>query len=275
MRKTRSRKRRDEPHPWAPETRLAYFNPYRAEPSRSDKAKAIAGVFLVYVAIVSAVLMMPADSPTTIRESEPAVLIDVREMPEPQPPPEQLSGKAELEEGAAGKKADPTPVVAPKPRVKVPSKSPVVAARVRGEGNAATAGAADEGTGPGAGGAGSGTGGGGTGAGGIGSKARLLGGNSAKLPSWLLRQFVADKGFGLLLLTISETGRATDCYVLQSTGEGQVDAALCGLMVRQSRWEPARNQQGQPIATKIRYTATWKKNELPSGYMARSRTRQH
>jgi protein TonB len=234
---------------------------YSAEPTRPDKAKAVAGVALVYGLVVGAVLLMPSDSPLSVGENEPTVLIDVKELPEPQPPPRQEPGKAELEEGAAGKKAEPTPIVAPKPAIEVPAKPPLVAAPIAGSGSAATAGTADTGTGPGAGGSGTGRGGGGSGGGGgVGTEARLLGGNSARLPSRLLRVFAADRGYGHLLLIVSETGRVTGCNVLQTTGDAQVDQALCNLMIRRSRWEPAQDRQGRPIAVKVRYTATWKKN---------------
>lgn len=234
---------------------------YSAEPTRPDKAKAIAGVLTVYAAFVVAALLMPSDSPLRQREEQPTVLIDVKEVPELQPPPPENPGKAEEEEGAAGKKAEPTPIVAPKPRIEVPSKPPVTAAPIAGTGSAATAGAATSGTGPGAGGSGTGRGGGGSGGGGgIGTEAKLLGGNSSKLPSSLLRVFAADRGYGYLWLTVAGTGRVTDCSVLQSTGNGQVDQALCSVMIRQSRWEPARDRQGNPITVKVRYTATWKKN---------------
>ena len=234
---------------------------YRAEPSRPDKAKAVAAVAAVYAAIISAVLLMPGDSPLRVGENQPTVLIDIKELPKPQPPPEEKPGKAEEEEGAAGKKAEPTPVVAPKPVIEIPAKPPVVAAPIAGTGSAATAGAATTGTGPGAGGSGTGRGGGGSGGGGgIGSDARLLGGNSSRLPSSLLRGFASDRGYGFLLLTISEAGRVSDCSVLQTTGSADVDQALCSLMIRRSRWEPARDKQGRPISVKLRYTATWNKN---------------
>ena len=234
---------------------------YRAEPSRPDKAKAVAAVAAVYAAIISAVLLMPGDSPLRVGESQPTVLIDIKELPEPQPPPEEQPGKAEEEEGAAGKKAEPTPVVAPKPVIEVTAKPPIVAAPIAGTGSAATAGAATTGTGPGAGGSGTGRGGSGSGGGrGIGSDAKLLGGNSSRLSSSLLRGFAADRGYGFLLLTISESGRVSDCSVLQTTGSSDVDQALCRLMIRQSRWEPARDRQGRPMEVKLRYTATWNKN---------------
>ena len=234
---------------------------YRADPTRPDKAKAIAGVAGVYAAIVGAVLLMPKDSPLRMGEHEPTVLIDVKQLPEPEPPPPEEPGRAEQEEGAAGKKAEPTPVETPKPRIEVPAKPPVAAAPVAGTGSATTAGAATAGTGPGAGGSGTGRGGGGGGGGGgIGTEARLLGGNSSRLPSRLLRGFAADRGYGHLWLTISESGQVSDCSVMQSTGDAQVDQALCGLMMRQSRWSPARDRQGNPISVKLRYTATWNKN---------------
>ena len=234
---------------------------YSAESTRPDKAKAIVGVAIVYAMLVGAALLMPSDSPLGVRESDPTVLIDVKEIPQPQPPPPEEPGKAKLEEGAAGRKAEPTPIVAPEPAIALPAKPPVVAAPVAGTGSAATAGAAETGTGPGAGGSGTGRGGGGSGGGGgIGTEARLLGGNSAKLPSRLLRAFAADRGYGYLMLTVGETGRVTDCGVVQSTGNAEVDQALCNLMIRQSRWEPARDRQGNAISVKVRYTATWTKN---------------
>jgi protein TonB len=235
--------------------------PYRAEPSGPDKAKAITAVVAVYALMVGALLLVRNDSPMRLINNEPTVLIDVKELPPPQPPPETEAGKAKEEEGAAGKKAEPTPVVAPKPKVVVPARPPVAAAPIAGTGSASTAGAVTAGTGPGAGGSGTGRGGGGSGGGGgIGSEARLLGGNSSRLPSRLLRQFAENRGYGYLLLTVAETGRVADCNVLQSTGNTAVDAALCSLMIRQSRWAPARDRQGNPIPVKVRYTATWSKD---------------
>ena len=232
---------------------------YRAEPSRPDKMKAIAGVAGVYALIVCAALLMPSDSPLRLGESKPTVLIDIEPPPEP-PPPQTQADRAPEEEGAAGKKAEPTEIVAPKPPIVLPAKPPVAAAPVPGTGTSPNAGASTSGSGTGAGGSGSGRGGGGSGLGGIGAQARLLGGNSSRLPSRMLRAFAADRGYGDLLLTVSEAGRVSDCSVLRSTGSGEVDQALCSLMIRRSRWAPARDTQGRPISVKLRYTATWSKD---------------
>ena len=233
---------------------------YRTSPTRSDRAKAIAAVVAVHVGLAALVL----SGSRVARESAeqaPTQLIDVALPPPPPPPPPDTkpAPRPEREQGAAGKKAEPSPIVAPPPRL--PAKTPVPAAPVAGTGSASTAGAATTGTGPGAGGSGAGRGGGGSGGGGgIGTDVRLLGGNRSRLPSRLLRQFTADRGYAHLWLTIAETGRVTDCSVLQSTGNPQVDQALCGLMVRQSRWTAARDTQGRPITVKVRYTAIWSKD---------------
>jgi protein TonB len=233
---------------------------YRANPSRPDRAKAIVAVVAVHAAIAALILTSPS-TVSMITESDPTVLIDIKPPPPPPPPePQPQADRAKEEEGAAGKKAEPTPIVAPKPRIVVPAKPPVVAAPIAGTGASASAGAATAGTGPGSGGSGGGRGGDGSGGGGIGAEARLLGGNSSRLPSSLLRQFAADRGYGHMWLTISESGRVTDCSVLQTTGDERVDQTLCSLMIRQSRWAPARDRQGNPITVKVRYTATWSKD---------------
>ena len=233
---------------------------YRESPTRSDRAKAIVGVVGVHLAIGALVLSSQRPLPKAVEDVR-TVLIDIADPPPPPPPPPSNPGRAAEEEGAVGKKAEPTPVLAPKPRIVVPAPTPIAAAPVAGTGSASTAGAATAGTGPGAGGSGTGRGGGGSGGGGgIGTDVRLLGGNRSRLPSRLLRQFTADRGYAHLWLTIAETGRVTDCSVLQSTGNPQVDQALCGLMVRQSRWTAARDTQGRPITVKVRYTAIWSKD---------------
>ena len=235
---------------------------YRDSPTRADRAKAIVAVVGVHVGLGALILSGQSPLPE-VAESVRTVLIDITEpAPPPPTPPPPDPGRARDEEGAAGKKAEPTPVVAPEPKIEVPAKPPIPAAPVAGTGSSATAGAASAGSGPGAGGSGSGRGGGGSGGGGggIGTEARLLGGHRARLPSRLLRQFAADRGTAHLWLTLAETGRVTECSVLQSSGSRQVDEALCGLMIRQSRWEAARDTQGRPIPVKLRYTAIWSKD---------------
>lgn len=189
-------------------------------------------------------------------------MFDVSLPPPPPPPeiePQPKEDAADKPEGAAGKKAEASPVVAlPAP---IPKPSPVVAAPTPAQGSAARSGAATSGTGPGAGGSGTGAGGGGSGGGGgIGAEARLLGGNRARMPRTLLQGIPQDGGFAHLLLSVGSAGRVGNCRVTTSSGYPGIDAALCDVMVNRSRWKPARDRQGNPITVQVRYTATWSKN---------------
>ena len=228
---------------------------YRADPTRPDKAKAITGVIAVYAIIIGAALLMPADSPLRLGTQDPTVLIDINELPEPQSPPETQPGKAEKEEGAAGKKADPTPVVTPKPRIEVPAKSPVVAAPVAGTGAASTAGASTAGTGPGAGGSGTGRGGGGSGGGG--SPARWVSGGleNSDYPRAALRNRL--QGRVSVRFTVLTSGRIANCRITASSGSPLLDATTCRLLTERLRFRPATNSAGVPIQSELGSDYTW------------------
>lgn len=228
---------------------------YRAEPSRPDKAKAIAGVIAVYAALGGLLLLAKRDTPLRIGESEPTVLIDVNELPEPQPPPEEQPGKAEEEEGAAGKKAEPTAIVVPEPKIEVPAKPPVVAAPVAGTGSASTAGAATAGTGPGAGGSGTGRGGGGTGGGG--SPAQWVSGElqDSDYPRRALKDRL--QGRVSVRFTVLTSGSIANCRITASSGSQLLDQTTCRLLTERLRFRPARDSQGRPIKTELNSDYTW------------------
>ena len=228
---------------------------YRADPSRPDKAKAIAGVIAVYAALGALLLLTKGDTPLRLGGSEPTILIDVNELPEPQPPPEEQPGKTEEEEGAAGKKAEPTEVVAPEPQVEVPANPPVAAAPVAGTGSATTAGAATAGTGPGAGGSGTGRGGGGSGGGG--SPALWISGGlkDSDYPSEALRGGL--QGRVTVHFTVLTSGRIAGCQVVASSGSPLLDATTCRLLTKRLRFRPATDGQGRPIETQLYSDHTW------------------
>jgi len=229
--------------------------PYRASPSGADRTKAVVGVIAIYAIIVGAVLLIPAGSPLRLGEQEPTVLIDVNELPEPQPPPQEEPGKVEEEEGAAGKKAEPTEVVVPEPRRVVPAKSPVVAAPVAGTGSAPAAGAAADGTGPGAGGSGTGRGGGGSGGGG--SPAQWISGGlqNSDYPSRALRDRL--QGRVSVRFTVLTSGRIANCRVVASSGSPMLDATTCRLLTQRLRFRPARDSAGAAIETELGSDYTW------------------
>src|SRR5690606_9001542 len=227
--------------------------------SRPEKAKAAAAALVIHVAIGAAFLTGLATD-VAQRESEALQTFDITPLPPPVIDVEPDDSAPSGDPGEAGSKAEPTPVVAPEPEIELPAESPVAAAPVPGQGAAASAGAAAAGTGTGAGGSGTGLGGGGSGGSGIGTEARLLSGNRSRVSGRLLRQFGVDRGYAHLLLTVAATGRVTDCSVIQGSGSGEVDRRLCDIMMRQSRWAPARDRQGRPITVQLRYTSTWSRN---------------
>lgn len=230
---------------------------YRADPSRPDRAKAIAAVVAVHAAIAALILTSPG-AVSMIRESAPTVLIDVKEPPPPPLPQRQpKADRAKKEEGAAGKKAEPTPIVAPKPRITVPANPPVVAAPVAGSGASASAGAATAGTGPGAGGSGSGRGGGGSGDYSGYSPARLVQ-NVSRRDYRALAAGRLPTGSAMVSLRVQADGVATNCRVVRSSGDSIVDSGLCPLLTRRLRFRPAQDNLGRPIPYTLEYVATWR-----------------
>lgn len=227
--------------------------------SRPEKAKAAAAAVAIHL-VIGAAFLAGLATDVTQRKVDALQTFEVA----PPPPPivdVQLDESAPSgDPGEAGAKAEATPIVAPEPEIALPAVSPVAAAPVAGQGAAPSAGAAAAGSGAGAGGSGQGLGGGGSGGSGIGTEARLLSGNRSRISARMLRQFSVDRGYAHLLLTVAATGRVTECGVLQGSGNATVDQHLCGIMIRQSRWAPARDRQGNPISVQVRYTSTWNRN---------------
>ena len=220
-----------------------------------DRVRSIAATAAIHLAL-GAMLLTGLALKVDRERGEALKSFDVvTPLPPPPPPSIEPPTRAPPDQSApAGKKADPSPIVAPPARI--PTPQPMPAAPLPGTGSATSAGAAASGTGTGAGGSGAGRGGGGAG---IGTGARLLSGNRARLPRQLLSVFAADRGFAHLLLTISDTGRVTGCTPFQGTGSGAVDDALCRVMIDQSRWAPALDTTGRPISVQLRYTSVWSK----------------
>src|SRR5439155_13452252 len=134
---------------------------YGGGSSRRDRARAIAGVGVVHVALAAAILS--GLSVTMVRQvAEHLQTFDLRQEPPPPvkpPPPAPKSRQMKKPAGAPAKKAEPSPIVAPEPKLALPS--PIPAAKIAGAGSASTSGAAQSGNGTGAGGFGNGRGGGG------------------------------------------------------------------------------------------------------------------
>lgn len=244
---------------------------YDRATDRSDRAKALAGVLLVHLALGALIL-----SGLNVRSVGEAVqrlkTFDIRETPpprvEPPPPQPEVSGAPEEEAAPANIQSRPTPVVAPPPQVSLPVPLPMNVAQTPGpEGADRTAGASNlPGAGTGAGGQGSGFGGGGGGGTGTGAgrgdgrtPARLLN----KIPDREYRRISGrrmPRGSAAITVKVGPDGAASNCRVARSSGDPQVDAAVCAAATRFLRFRPALDAAGRPIAQDITYTPTWRPN---------------
>jgi protein TonB len=223
-----------------------------------DRAKAAVAALIVHVAIGAAFLT----GLVTQVSRQPSEALQTFDITEPPPPPivevaEESAPKGDP--GEAGKKADPTPVVAPEPKIEVPAPSPVVAAPVAGTGSAPSAGAAAAGTGTGAGGSGTGLGGGGSGGEGF-TPARRI----SKIPDREYRRFVAASGMRTgrvgILVKVNTDGRPSNCRIVRSSGNPGADALMCRLTEQYVRFRPATDPQGRPVAQDITWVPDWAPN---------------
>ena len=227
---------------------------YRGTADRPDQAKAAVAVVAVHAALAFVILTglnvgivsQAVERLKTFNLEQPPPPPPVQPPPRPQPRPKQ-----EKPEGAPAKKAEPTPVVGPPPRI--PAPSPIPAAPVAGTGSASTSGGAAAGNGTGAGGAGNGTGGGGSG--GF-TPARKL----TKIPDREYGRFAATgiaSGSVAIGVRVNPDGSVSNCHVLRSSGNPGADALMCELFVQYVRFSPARNSAGQPIAEDITWVPIW------------------
>jgi periplasmic protein TonB len=169
----------------------------------------------------------------------------------PPPPPPKPAPKAAGAEGAAGRKALPKEVIAPKPKLVIASPSP--APRASSSGDAVTSGARESGDGTGAGRQGSGTGAGGSGSGsggGAPTKPVHIGGAISNASDFPIPPGGREARIGksvTVLLTISPSGRAVACRVITPSGFPESDQIVCRLAMERLRFKPASNAAGEPV----------------------------
>jgi protein TonB len=234
---------------------------YRSNLDAKDKSGAIAAVIAIHGALLFAFLHLSGKMPLAPPESV-LRLFDVNQARSPPPPPPQQKQQPkpkEKEGGAAPPniKSEATPVVAPTPRIPVPS--PIAATETPREGTAPTQGASNvvgPGTGAGGVGTGTGSGGGGNGPG---------GGGGAAVPASLLRGITGrDYPAGLgdrwprgaaiyVRLRVEPSGRPSRCDVMRSFGDALADQWTCALLMERSQFRPALDARGVPVAAWFGY----------------------
>lgn len=219
-------------------------------------AVAILHVAIAYLALRPSIIELPAaEGPVMIAEiTQPA--------PEPEVPPEPAKARAPRPEGAASaanKRARPSEVVAPPPAVEVPP--PIVAAPVAATGPDVSAGAAPvAGPGTGSGGAGTGFGSGGQGSGtggGGGGSARWVKGRikDSDYPRAAARAEIG--GAVIVNFDVGTNGRASNCRVVSSSGNADLDRTTCRLIEKRFRYEPATDAQGRPVPSVVAWRQEW------------------
>ena len=234
---------------------------YRAA-DNPDRIKAVAGVLVVHAALAAVILsgLTVHSVATTIERLKTFNITEALPPPPPPPPPSPTLDRVREKQGAAAKKALPTPVVAPPPRIVVPYKPPVTAAPIASTGSAATAGAATAGIGTGAGGSGTGLGGGGRGDFSRYTPARMLN----KIPDREYRRISGGRiprGSATIAFRVDSQGRINNCRVVRSSGDPGVDSIVCDAATRYLRFRPARDPDGRAVAQDMTYTPSWRPND--------------
>jgi len=223
---------------------------YLGTADRPDRAKAIAAVVAVHVALAF-VIVTGLNVRMVAQAVEQLKTFNLQTPPVPPPPTPQPKPQMKQPEGAPAKKAEPTPVVAPPPRI--PAPSPIPAARVAGTGSASTAGAAASGNGTGASGNGYGTGGGGTGSF---TPARKL----TKIPNREYRRFASTgipTGSVAISIRVNPDGSVSNCRIVRTSGSPYADSLMCQLTQEYVRFSPARDPSGRAIAEDVTWVPNW------------------
>lgn len=226
----------------------------------TDRTGAIIAVAAIHAGLLFALLNLSGT--IDLGEIQDQLVVFDVDPPEPPPPPiveiQPQQKPAPEEEGEASPpniRSQATPVVAPKPEIKLPVPPPVVSSQTPNEGSESTQGAAEvPGPGTGAGGVGTGTGAGGrgsgTGGGGAGAATRpglVRGITNRDYPPAIQRRWPRG-GQIFLRLRIEPNGRPSQCDVMRSYGDRVADQWTCSLVMQRGVFRPATNQRGEAVA---------------------------
>jgi protein TonB len=233
---------------------------YSGTADRPDRAKAIAGVVLVHVALALVILSglnvkrvgQAVDQLTTTIEIKEEPLPPPVERPKPAQKPQVLKNP----QGTTAKKAKPTPILAPES--KVPQPTPIAASKAPGSGIAPNSGAAVAGAGTGAGGSGRGSGGGGYADYSRFTPARLVSNIPNSQYSRLAATGIPSGAVGVLIL-VNPSGSVSNCRIARSSGDPAIDSLVCALTERYVRFDPARDPYGRPVSQDITYFPSWRR----------------
>ena len=232
---------------------------YRPTLKKRDRAGVIAGVVAIHAGLAFALLHLSGTA-DLVPDEEVLQIFDINQ-PEPPPPVviQEMLEKAPEKEGEASPpniKSEATPVVRPKPRIKVPAPPVIVAAPTPNQGAAPTQGAAVPGpgtgaggigTGLGAGGSGSGRGGGGTGLAAVRTRLATRPLVGRDFPPGLLDAWPRG-AMAFMRLRVDANGSVVQCIMDRGTGNRRMDDDICAIVQQRLRYRPALDESGRPVA---------------------------
>lgn len=231
---------------------------YQATADRGQRAKAIAAVLAVHIALAF-IILTGLNVQMVSRAVDKLITINLNVPPAPPvkrptvaPKPQQ----SKKPKAAPAKRASQPPVVVSPQTLPIPS--PVIAAKIAGTGIAATSGATSSGNGSGAGGAAIGTGAGGYTDYSRFSPARLI----SNIPNSEYRRLAAaglPSGAVGVVILVGSNGQVSNCRIERSSGDSAIDALVCQLTLAYVRFDPARDPTGRPVAQDITYFPNWRR----------------
>ncbi|MHA6332060.1 energy transducer TonB family protein [Qipengyuania sp. CAU 1752] len=223
---------------------------------RKPNIATIVLIALLHVAVLYG--LMKALAPDFTSEMEETVLsaVTVTVTTPPEEPPEDPPLEEEGEQGDPGQDAVPKPTAAPSPKIPVRQDRPQP--RATSTGTETRSGAAEAGDGTGADGTGLGTGAGrgGAGRGGIPVTRPVLVSTITDASSFPVPPGGRKERIGKSVdvrLGVSAEGRVTSCQVVRASPFPQTDAKVCELAYEQVRFEPARDVNGDAVASTFTY----------------------
>lgn len=218
------------------------------------------GLALIVLRGLSAAGLLPEPARSVLVATDVAL---VEPAPSPTPTPSATPATSRQEqgrEGAAARKARATQVVAPRPRLPVPSLVNAAPAASIGNDTRSGASAVGDATGGGSAGAGTGSGGAGNGAGGryVATRPVKVAGDITSARDYPREGRDARIGRSVvILLTVGTDGRVAGCRVYRPSGDPSADAITCKLATERFRFRPALDQNGVPVEATFGWEQRW------------------
>ncbi|GAA4777766.1 hypothetical protein GCM10023219_27290 [Stakelama sediminis] len=231
-----------------------------------NRRKERIGAALLSCAIVAMLgfVLLAGLRPSILRHIQPS-LATFEVPPSPPPPPVTRAPiRAKPDPGRAAplaKKALASPVVAPKPIVRIPPRPIETVPPVAASGESPVSGAsdmADRGTGGGGEGSGTGSGGGGNGdGGGIAMRAEKIAGEIRNRDYPRAASRAGASGNVIVQFTVGTDGRPHGCRTAVSSGNAALDTTTCRLIEQRFRYRPAVNGAGKPVPELRAWQQRW------------------